>query len=91
MKKNQKKSLLLKNHKIINNTIMKKFNEIRESQKAVFNKKLMGVPVKISSIKSKGKTSFSLYIDGNKLDDYKSEKEAMMTAKEFVKQYRKSK
>ena len=26
----------------------------------------------ISSSKSKGKTSFSLYIDGDKLDDYKS-------------------
>ena len=47
---------------------MKKFNEIRESQKTVVNKKLMGVPVKISSSKSKGKTSFKFFL--NSLQSY---------------------
>lgn len=79
---------------------MKKFSDLREAyygkgkklqnEKTIFNKKLMGVPVKISSYTDKGKTKFCVYIDGDKLDVYNSEREAMKTANEFVKQYRKS-
>ena len=77
---------------------MKKFSDLREAyinkklqnEKTLFNKKLRGIPVKISSYTDKGRKYFCLYIDGDKLDVYKSEREAMKTANEFVKQYRKS-
>jgi len=36
----------------------------------------------------KEKNGFVVYIDGDRLDDYKSQKEAEKMAKEFVKQYR---
>ena len=39
----------------------------------------------------KGIKKYGLYIDGDKLDNYKSEREAMLSANEFIKQYRKSK
>ena len=42
------------------------------------------VPVKIT----KEKNDFVVYIDGDRLDSYKSQKEAEKMAKEFVKQYK---
>jgi hypothetical protein len=50
----------------------------------VFNKKLGRVPVKIH----KEKNGFVVYIDGDRLDAYKTQKEAERMAAEFVKQYK---
>ena len=55
---------------------MKTFLDIREAyvkkklpnEKIVLNKKLMGVPVKISSYTERGRKQYCLYIDGDKLD-----------------------
>jgi hypothetical protein len=69
---------------------MKTFAELRESKdkatsgKMVFNKKIGGVPVMIH----KEANGFIVYIDGDKLDSYKSQKEAEKMAAEFVKQYK---
>ena len=63
----------------------------KDNSKPVLRKKLMGVPVKITTGKRLGRTYFDLYIDGEKLAQYDNQNLAMKTAKEFVKQYRKSK
>lgn len=68
----------------------KTFKDIRElagrhpSGEMVFKKKISGLPVMIH----KEKNGFVVYIDGDRLDDYKSQKEAEKMAKEFVKQYK---
>lgn len=68
----------------------KEFTQIRERKSGhpkgdmVFNKKISNVPVMIH----KEKSDFVVYIDGDKLDAYGSQKEAEKMAKEFVKQYR---
>jgi hypothetical protein len=68
----------------------KTFRNMRElagrkpSGEMVFKKKISGLPVMIH----KEKNGFVVYIDGDRLDDYKSQKEAEKMAKEFVKQYR---
>lgn len=65
---------------------MKTFGQIREAVaskgKVVFNKKIDRVPVKIVQ-DSKG---FVLYIDGDMLDTFKSQKEAEKTAQTVVKE-----
>lgn len=65
---------------------MKTFGQIREAVaskgKVVFNKKISRVPVKIVQ-DSKG---FVLYIDGDMLDTFKSQKEAEKTAQTVVKE-----
>lgn len=69
---------------------MKTFADLRESLgrkptgKVVFDKKLSGIPVKIHD---EGKR-FVVYIDGDRLDDYKTAKEAENMASQFVKQYK---
>lgn len=50
----------------------------------VVNTKIDRIPVKIT----KEKNDFVVYIDGDRLDSYKSQKEAEKMAKEFVKQYK---
>ena len=66
------------------------FKELKEkldrkpTGEVVFNKKLGRVPVKIH----KEKNGFVVYIDGDRLDAYKTQKEAERMAKEFVKQYK---
>jgi hypothetical protein len=50
----------------------------------VFNKKIGKVPVMIH----KEKNVFVVYIDGDRLDAYKTQKEAERMAAEFVKQYK---
>jgi hypothetical protein len=42
------------------------------------------IPVKIN----KEKNDFVVYIDGDRLDAYKTQREAEKMAKEFVKQYK---
>ena len=65
---------------------MKTFQDIREATKpkgkVVFNKKIDKVPVKITQ-DTKG---FSLYIDGDLLDTFKSQSEAEKTAQTVVKE-----
>jgi predicted transcriptional regulator len=50
----------------------------------VMNKKINRVPVMIH----KEKSGFVVYIDGDRLDDYKTQKEAEKMAVQFVKQYK---
>lgn len=67
---------------------MKKFSSIRElaSRKPagdmVFNKKINGFKVMIH----KEVSDFVVYIDGDRLDKYKSQKEAEKMATEFAKE-----
>lgn len=56
--------------------------KIPSSEKKVYDKKINRVPVVIT--KSSG--GYTVYIDGDKLDTYKTQKEAERTAKEFVDQ-----
>jgi len=68
----------------------KTFAALRESMnkkpsgKSVYSATLDGVKVVINNEKN----SFVVYIDGDKLDGYKSEKEAKDMAKQFIKQYK---
>jgi hypothetical protein len=65
---------------------MKTFRDIREAKKpqgdVVFDKKIDKVPVKITKT-SKG---FTVYIDGDMLDTFKSQKEAENTAQTVIKE-----
>ena len=69
---------------------MKTFLELREltgrrpEGKIVFDKKIMGVKVMIH----KERNGFVAYIDGDRLDVYKSQREAEKAASEFMKQYK---
>ena len=66
------------------------FKELNEkldrkpSGDVVFNKKIGRMPVKIT----KEKAGFVVYIDGDRLDAYKTQREAERMAAEFVKQYK---
>lgn len=68
----------------------KTFRSIRElagrhpAGQMVFNKKINRIPVMIH----KEKNVFVVYIDGDRLDGYKTQREAEKMAKEFVKQYK---
>jgi hypothetical protein len=68
----------------------KTFKQIRElagrhpAGQMVFNKKMGKVPVMIH----KERNQFVVYIDGDRLDAYKTQREAERMAKEFVKQYK---
>ena len=69
---------------------MKTFKQLREklnrqpSGQNVFDKKIDRVPVKIN----KEKAGFVVYIDGDRLDAYKNQREAEKMAKQFVKTYK---
>ena len=69
---------------------MKTFLELREltgrrpEGKIVFDKKIKGVKVMIH----KEKNQFVTYIDGDRLDAYRSQREAEKAATEFMKQYK---
>lgn len=66
------------------------FKELRElagrkpTGQKVFDKKIDRVPVKIH----KEANRFVVYIDNDRLDAYRSQKEAEKMAAEFVKQYK---
>jgi len=68
----------------------KTFGSIREkistgkSGTIVFDKKIDRIPVVIH----KDKSGFVVYIDGDKLDAYKTQPQAEKMAKEFIKQYK---
>lgn len=61
---------------------MVNFKQIREAAKIVFNKKIDRVPVKIT----KDTKGFTLFIDGDRLDTFKSQSEAEKTAKTVIKE-----
>lgn len=67
---------------------MKKFSTIREAKKSapkgdkVSSKKVGKVSVAVY----KGKGGFTAYIDGDKLDTYRSQKEAEAMSTEFAKE-----
>ncbi len=69
---------------------MKTFNQIREitgrnpEGQQVLNKKLGRIQVQVY----KERNGFVVYIDGDRLDAYKTQREAERMAKEFVKQYK---
>lgn len=46
----------------------------------VYSKKINRIPVEIRKVGSK----FETYVDGDKLDTYKSEKQAIAMAKQFI-------
>jgi hypothetical protein len=69
---------------------MIEFKSLRElagrkpSGQVIMNKKIDKVPVKIT----KEMNRFVVYIDNDRLDAYRSQREAEKMAKEFVKQYK---
>jgi len=71
---------------------MKKFSTIREAKKNAPKFPLRGDKVsskkvgKVSVAVYKGKGGFTAYIDGDKLDTYRSQKEAEAMSTEFAKE-----
>lgn len=63
---------------------MKQFKEFQSSIKEDKKVKISGITVEIKNTKK----GFQTVIDGDVLDTYSSEKEAMKMAKEFIKQYK---
>ena len=69
---------------------MKTFLKLREltgrkpQGKVVFDKKIQRIPVKIH----KERTGFVAYVDGDRLDVYRSQREAEKAANEVIKQYK---
>ena len=69
---------------------MLSFKQLREltgrkpEGKKVFDKKMKGIRVMIH----KERNGFVAYIDGDRLDVYKSQREAEKAASEFMKQYK---
>ena len=55
--------------------------------KEVYNKKIGRVTIKIN----KERNGFVAYVDGDRLDVYRSQSEAEKASKEFLKQYRRMK
>ena len=51
----------------------------------VYNKKMNGIPVKIVK-DAKGKTPFMVFVDGDRLDSFKSQSEAEKAAKTVIKE-----
>ena len=70
---------------------MKTFGQIRElsgrkpTGKLVTNKRIGKIKVEVY----KEPSGFVAYVDGDRLDRYKNEKEAMKEDKEFIKAYNK--
>ena len=69
---------------------MKTFSQIREltgrkpEGKVVFNKKIGRIQVMVYQERN----GFVAYVDGDRLDRYRSKNEAEKAASEFVKQYK---
>tara|TARA_B000000609_G_scaffold141149_1_gene119868 strand:+ start:3348 stop:3560 length:213 start_codon:yes stop_codon:yes gene_type:complete len=69
---------------------MKKFTQIREltgrkpSGRKVFDKKVKGISILVHNDKGR----YVTYVDGDRLDAYRSQKEAEKAGLEFVKQYK---
>jgi len=64
---------------------MKTFRDVRnKKEKPVYSKKVDGFQVEVR--KNSGR--FEAYVDGDMLDDFKSQNDAVKAATEFIKQYR---
>lgn len=64
---------------------MKKFSSLRAKKKISGTKKtIMGVKIIVSPEKGKQK----LYIDGDFLDSFRTEREAIKAAEVYIKQYK---
>jgi len=64
---------------------MKTFRDVRtKKEKPVYAKKVDGFQVEVR--KNSGR--FEAYVDGDMLDDFKSQNDAVKAATEFIKQYR---
>jgi len=70
---------------------MKTFKQLRESLTllesdgpVIWSKKINGVSAKIEKVGTK----FKVYIDGDDLDTYNTQKEAESMAMQFIKQYK---
>jgi len=64
---------------------MKSFRDVRtKKEKPVYSKKIDGFQIEVR--KSSGR--FEAYVDGDMLDDFKSQNDAVKAATEFIKQYR---
>jgi hypothetical protein len=64
---------------------MKQFNELRKgSEKPAYSKKFQGIPIEVH----KEKTKYVAIVDGDILDEYKTEKEAVKAAEQFIKQFK---
>ena len=70
---------------------MKTFNELREltgrkpEGQLLVNKKMGRIQIQVY----KERNGFVTYIDGDRLDSYRSKQEAEKAAKEFIKAYKK--
>lgn len=64
---------------------MKNFKDFRsKKEKPTFSKKVDGFSLEV--FKNNGR--FEAYIDGDMLDSYKSQSDAVKAAQSFIKQYR---
>ena len=72
----------------------KTFNELREAAKkavhkasgsTVFAKSISGY---MTVIKQNGPKAFGVFIDGDKLDNYSSKRDAISAAQKFIKQFK---
>jgi len=69
---------------------MKRFSQIRElagrkpKGQKVYDKKVKGISIMVY----KDQSSFITYVDGDRLDAYRNQKEAEKAGLEFVKQYK---
>lgn len=66
--------------KSLRENLEEKKANIPSSEKKIFDKKIKRVPVIIT----KGNKGYTVYIEGDKLDTYRSQGEAEKMAKEFV-------
>ena len=70
---------------------MKTFNDLREltgrkpEGQLLVNKKMGRIQIQVY----KARNGFVTYIDGDRLDSYRSKQEAEKAAKEFIKAYKK--
>ena len=67
---------------------MIQFNELRKKMPPgdhVMDKKINGIQIMVHKYKNK----FDAYVDGDKLDSYRTQREAEKAAEAFVKQFRK--
>lgn len=71
----------MKNNKF--QILRKSLSEKKNKGETVFSKRISRIPVEI--IKT-GNNSFDAYVDGDKLDNYRSQKEAERMTIEFIKQ-----
>jgi hypothetical protein len=68
---------------------MKTFYDLREAVKKPAGKQVFSKKVgKVSVVITKEKNKFCTYIDGEKLDEYRNQKEAEKAGMEFAKQYK---